>query len=833
MKLKTLALALLAGATLPPSALAQTAPPDAAAQPGAQPRARDSRAMGGLTAAPTDFGTVHAGGGEGTPGDGAPNPFGVTRTDLGGGYMIEEDATKTRSTVTRDAIDKLQPTASPYQMIQLLPGVNAVSTDNIGLSGGNVRVRGFNSDHLGFTIEGAPINDSGNFALYPQEYVDSENISSISIAQGSADLDSPHIGAVGGVINMYMIDPSKTAGGVLSFSAGSNATFREYMRVDTGQIGDYRGYVSFSHLGDNHWNHLGRDDRYNIEMKSVYDIDAGDTIRLSVIYNDMINNQWPFPTLAQYSAGNYTTGWPAHLPGNFKTLSNQSAYANYAGYKINPFKNVIASAPSNFTIAPNLTFDTIPYFWYGFGNGGGVTAMNEATGIGWGGLKVTNVNYGGGSTLTDNVLYYNPSITETVRPGVINKLTWTMDTHKLVLGYWLEDALHHQWGPFEPLASDGSVADPFAVSNSFALPAGAVCKSGSTPVACPSGPMQKRAAWTHTLTNVIFVGDTWTYNDKLTFELGAKQAFIDRHVVNQLPYAASPVVDLHNTAFLPTAGVRYRWDDKNQFIASVSTTIRTVPNYNLYTAYANGAMTAPINSIPPERGVSYEIGHRYQGELFATSVTGFLSRFDHFQQSTNEIDPAGTGATYTGVTLDVGRLMVYGVDAEIGFRRWNNFRPYVSGELVHSEMLDNWRTTTTAKSLDYLPTKGKQLPGTPNSSVAVGVDYDDGHILGNLIFKAIAGQYSTYVNDERIPGYGRLDAMIGYRFDDYGWAKKPTLQLNLFNLTDRVVLTGVNSLANNAKATTGTLGGAIAASGTPNYYLGQGFSALLTMKTAF
>jgi iron complex outermembrane receptor protein len=45
-----------------------------------------------MTASPSDFGRVDIREG----GDGA-TPGGVTRQDLGGGYMIEEEATKTRS----------------------------------------------------------------------------------------------------------------------------------------------------------------------------------------------------------------------------------------------------------------------------------------------------------------------------------------------------------------------------------------------------------------------------------------------------------------------------------------------------------------------------------------------------------------------------------------------------------------------------------------------------------------------------------------------------------------------------------------------------------------
>jgi iron complex outermembrane recepter protein len=96
--------------------------------------------------------------------------------NLGNGLLIDEDGVKARSTITKAAIDKERSTANPFQLLNLMPGVNASSYDSTGLFGGNMRVRGFNSDEMGFTINGAPVNDSGNFAIYPQEYTDSENL---------------------------------------------------------------------------------------------------------------------------------------------------------------------------------------------------------------------------------------------------------------------------------------------------------------------------------------------------------------------------------------------------------------------------------------------------------------------------------------------------------------------------------------------------------------------------------------------------------------------------------------------------------------------------------
>jgi len=92
------------------------------------------------------------------------------------GLIAPESTPKARSSVDKSYIDKTNPSSNPFQDLALLPGVNTYSQDASGLFGGNIRVRGFNSVQLGFTINGAPVNDSGNFAVFPQEYTDSENL---------------------------------------------------------------------------------------------------------------------------------------------------------------------------------------------------------------------------------------------------------------------------------------------------------------------------------------------------------------------------------------------------------------------------------------------------------------------------------------------------------------------------------------------------------------------------------------------------------------------------------------------------------------------------------
>lgn len=820
MRLTSFLSALLLTTALTGVALAQTAP---AANPAPAPDApkakvRDKRAESGMTSAPTDLGRIDVN--EGAGGTGV-TPGGVTRQDLGGGNMIQEDAQKTRSTVTRDAIDKQAPTANPFQLINILPGVNMASTDAAGLNSSTITIHGFQSNQIGMTIEGAPVNDSGNYALYPSEYLDAENIGSISIAQGQPDLDSPHIGATGGVINVYLRDPAKTPGGFLEFTTGSHNLFREFARFDTGEVHNFRAFLSFSDYYRGHWVGEGNDTRTHVDFKGVYDIDAASRMSLAVVYNHMLNNAYANPTLAQFHTPGYIPAYPTTGAGTS---------SSYYGYKINPFKNVLVSAPGTFAINNQLTFDTIPYFWYGIGSGGGVTsATEEATGApGTGGLymgtqRITGIDFTGDGVVTSgqSTLLYNPSITETWRPGIINKITYTPTDHRIVFGHFLEYATQFQYGTYAMLGSDGSIKDPFQES-------GAIIGSDGLP-------LEKRDALTTTLTNVVFAGDSWNPNGgKYTFDFGVKQAFVNRNVSNFMP-GASPFNKVDNMATLPQGGVRYQFNEKNQVFASVGTTFRTTPNYVLRQDFSNQSgmtSTPPNTTLNPERAVTIEVGHRYQGETIATSLSGFYTSYENHQVSSNGADPSG-GSGQVSLTLNAGRVHQVGVDFEAGTRPiLGGLRPYVSAEYLQTQIMDNLPAVSPTNVADLLPTAGKQLPMAPHFIGAIGLDYDNGHYLANLTVKYTGSQYSTLMNDESIHGFARADAMVGYRFDDIGPVKAPEIRLNLFNLTNARQLIGVNGVQSNALTTTGVNGNPIAGA-TPNYIQGEGFAAIGSVRVAF
>jgi len=813
---------LLASTALTAPAWSQTATPAAA------PTTAPTGSSFGATQ-PTDIGKVKAQGEQVTP-------SGVTRVDIGGGLMILEEQSKNRSTVTRDFIAKISPTANPYQMVELLPGANVISSDAFGLNGGDISIHGFSSSQLGLTIDGAPVNDSGSYSLFPQEYLDGENVGQVSIAQGYSDIDSPHIGASGGVVNIYSRDPSKTAGGYTSFSYGSNHTTREFIRLETGQIGRVRGYASYSHYENDHWRGPGGDKRDHFEGKVVVDVRESSKVTASLLWNDAVNNFYQAPNLANYNAYGYSAPQNnldrIYNPGG--TATNQNTGTNgYYKNRINPFRNLIASVPSTFTLTDNVTLDVTPYVWYGYGSGGGATSLSESR-FNFGGNRISQ-DLNGNGTITDKVNFYSPSITETYRPGVITKLTYQMDNHRLFAGYWYESVIHKQYGDYTRLNADGSPVDPF--------------NDGGQQLIIASGPLagqklQKRYTITNTRTNVLFVGDEASLlNDRLILDIGVKQAFVSRHVQNLVPsgpYATfQPYLGLTDSETLPTVGVSYKLDKQQTLFGGASTSFRTPANFSLFDQYSVTSSAANNgfivhNTQKPERTVYLEAGHRFQGEQLATSVSAFAYHFQSRQLSTSVPDPSGS-SSYINQNINAGNTTGYGVDFELGTRRVNDFRLYAAGELA-SFTFDGDIQASSSKGgrtiTDALPTKGKTVPGAPNVLFAVGVDYDNGNLFGNFNVKYTGRQYSSFMNDEQIPGYARANAAIGYRFDDVGPAKRPELRLNLYNIADQTGLTGVSGIQQNAKATTGRLGGTIASS-TPTYFVGQGFAAIVTLSSGF
>jgi len=752
---------------------------------------------------------------------------GVTGRAFGGGLIQHQDAAKSVSAVGRDFIAKQNPAENPMQLIALLPGANVSDTDPLGYTGGHISVRGLTESQMGFTLEGFPINDIGNFAVYPQEIVDAENLQTIRLAQGSADLDSPHISSSGGVVDMYMIDPKMRMGGQVDMTYGSFNATRGFARFDTGLIGNtnLRAYFSYSQGRQDHWRGRGWENKKHGEMKIVNDWGQDNRVSFIVVGNSLQNNAYPTVTKASYDTwGNGFenpvggSGLAKGQPAN--TVYDQHFYkgdSNYYKLRPNPFLNIYSSMPSTFTLADHLTLSETPYFWYGYGNGGGAfnTNLSQFT---YG--KQTLTGSVGGIN-SGNQLLYNPSLTQTYRPGAVTKFTLTNGPNRLMIGYWFEYSKQRQTAPYSLVGSDGTPLNQWGDSNNVVLSNGVTA--------------QYRDTLTQTQVHTPFIGDTLSlFHGKLTIDAGLKYSIVKRQGTNYLPNVSSKYVTTNYSEALPTADVRYKIDRHNQIFVSVATNFRTPQNYALYDSGSYTQKTGLYSTLAnpnqrPEISISEEAGWRYEDDMFMSSLTYFHYNFTNRLYTQSLTDP-NTGAFYT-TNINGGGMHSNGVDAEFGTRPFHHIRPYISGEYLRA-ITDSNLPAGSGATTDYLPTKGKAAPQAPKWQVGFGLDYDDGSRFANFNLKYVGPQYATFMNDQRIPGYVRMNIGLGYRFPKFGIFKSPSVRLNLQNISNNNYLNWVNGVQPNAQATRGIFGKTV--NGTaPTYTIASPFAAIATISSDF
>ncbi|WP_408904533.1 TonB-dependent receptor [Nguyenibacter sp. L1] len=751
---------------------------------------------------------------------------GVTRRALGGGLMVNQDAPKSVSEITRDYIAKQNPALNPMQLIALLPGANVSDTDPMGMTGGHISVRGLTESQMGFTLEGFPINDIGNFAVYPQEIVDSENLRTVRLAQGSADLDSPHISASGGVVDMYMIDPRKTMGGQVDMTYGSFNATRGFARFDTGYIGhtNLRAYFSYSQGRQDHWRGPGYENKKHGEMKIVNDWGQGNRVSLAVVGNSLQNDAYPSVTMASWRKWGNGFANPIGSSGLGRNDPPNTVYeqhfvpgdGNYYKLHPNPFTNIYASMPSTFTLTDHLTLTETPYFWYGYGNGGGAYATSLAS-YQYGATKI-----GGhiGSLSSGSPLLYNPSLTETYRPGATTKLTWSYGPNRLMVGYWFEYSKQTQTAPYGLVGPNGTAFDVWGGGPNLVLNNGVTA--------------QYRNTLTQTVVHTPFIGDSLSLlHDRLTIDAGLKYSIVDRRGANYLPNVSQKYVTTNYAEALPTAAARYKVNAENQVFVSVSTNYRMPTNYALYDSgsyYVPGGYSTKANpNQQPEISISEEAGWRYQGRLVSSSLTYFHYNFTNRLFTQTVTDPV-SGAYWT-TNANGGGEHSDGFDFEIGTRPIYNIRPYVSAEYLHA-VTDSNLQASSGKVVDYLPTAGKIAPQAPEWQVGFGLDYDDGHRFGSFNLKYVGKQYATFMDDQHIPGYVRMNIALGYRFSSMGMFKNPSIRLNLQNLSNAGYLNWINSVQTNATNTRGIFGNMISAK-APTYTIASPFAAIATVSSDF
>lgn len=751
------------------------------------------------------------------------------------GLITQEESPKARSSVTKEALDKMTPSANVFQTMELLPGVNTFSQDATGLFGGGIRVRGFAGDQMGLTINGAPVNDSGSFSVFPQEYTDTENLCEVFLTQGSTDTEAPHVGASGGNLGLVTCGPQDKSNFRLAQSFGQLGYRRTFVRVDTGKLpfADTKFFASVSRSDVNKFKGYGGADRDHVdvglEMKPTSDL----SLSSSLLWNQAFTNNYRTLTKSQIAQfGKYldfSAIPPRHLTPVAGTAQIESVPGEgYYNFNVNPFRNYLWTGKADYRVNKNLSLSAEPYFWYGFGTGGGqIQTVREGNAANLLGGGIRDVN-GDGDT-RDTVLAYGSSVTRTYRPGVTLKGKYQHDNQSIVVGYWIERARHIQTGPRVRIDNAGNSFSSWLSDDSQFL-----LRQNGTPV-------QARDWRTVTTADSLFVQDTISLlQDKLSLQVGLRQLDTRRDFTNFANEgntgnpttfsAANYEVVTKYSKTLPSLGVKYQLDPRQQVFANVAQNYR-VPSNFIFSGllsggtFVNGALTGytlRTAHVDPETSTNWDFGYRYQGDRLTFS--GSLFYVDFKNRIARSFDPANASVT----DFNVGDSTMKGFELESGYALGGGFSTYESLSYTRSTIKRNLQSAAPPAVAEA--TAGKQFPDTPLWMAGLGLSYEQNGWFGGLSAKYTGKSYSTLVNDEAMDAYTTVNLTAGRKFGAIGtgFIKNAEVRLNVVNLFNKDYLR-INS-PSGSSFTVRALG---TGGSAPSYYVGAPRFTSVTFRADF
>ncbi|WP_267222738.1 TonB-dependent receptor [Dyella silvae] len=732
---------------------------------------------------------------------------------LGGGLMSVQTAPKSVSTVTRDAIEKASPGSNFTQMIGSIPGVNAATDDVTGLANGHYSIRGFDSSDIGMTLNGAPITDSGSYSVYATEYGDSENMGDITVLQGIPDVDMPDSGASGGHIGWATIDPSHQAGVDFTQTFGNNDYRRTFIRLNTGDTGPVRSWLSYSNNSADKWRGPGDMNVTKVDGKSIWTINSDNSISASLQYNRENNIAYRSVTKAQVAQNGYNFDYqPTWMSGSSPAAISNNTY--YYGLRTNPFRSYLFSLDGEFKLADSLRLSVVPYFWYGNGGGGAAATVTESTSpLDRFGYANQDVNGDGKVTNNSKGVVYSYSAATTYRPGVIAKFNQDFGLdNSLEYGVWYERSRKSQEDVYGAVDNQGNPGDLWGRSNFIVYPGTGL-------------PQKVYDEYTTTEVKKGFVTDNWTPNDQWTFTAGVSYLWEKRDgFAWEYPGSTAgaltkqqKLIDANKTwnKFLPTAGIKFQLDERNQFFIGSGKTFRVPTN----TVLLLNTLDDQKQANAPESAWNTDLGYRYYGDQLSASADIYNSNYNNKQQSAYD---QATGYTYY---TSVHRMHMKGFNGELSYKLAKDWTAYASYTYTQAKIVGN---IDGGSGDGIYPTNGKTMPDTARNIGNVSLGYDDGsHLWATLSARVTSSLYGDYMNTERVGGFTTFNLSAGYKFDSWDWLKNPYIKLNVSNLTDHKAFSYVSSAQFLAVAS-----GSLYTS-SPTYGLLQPRAYVVTFGTSF
>lgn len=651
----------------------------------------------------------------------------------------------------------LAPGTSPLKAIEKLPSVNFQSADPFGTYewSSRVSIRGFNQNQLGYTLDGIPLGDStygNNNGLHIGRAIISENIGVTRVSQGSGSIGTQATNNLGGTLEFFSADPSDGFGVDANLTYGSENTIRGFGRINFGQSGGVRGFISGVYHNAEKWKGGGDQRNWQINAKAIIPVGEAE-FDAYFAYSDRAEQDYQDLSLEMisrlgYDHDNYFPDYAAAIrsaQGIFVAPINNldDSYYDASGLR----KDTLASYGLTAPLGDGVTFKIKAYY-------------HDNTGQGtWGTPYVASPN---GVPMSARTTEYDIQ-----RGGVFGSLNARVGDHEITVGGWYEHndfTQARRFYAYESLTTPGLdhtkfLRNPFFTQWLFDF---------------------------NTDTLQYHVQDKISLGD-LTINLGWKGFQVNNEADPRVQGALAAGKIKSKDWFQPHAGVAYKLNDKAELFGGFTQVTR---------AFVSSATSGPFSTtqagfnaliargLKPEESDTYEIGARYNDNVFNGVIGVYYVNFR------NRLLGVPTGPGIVGnpaILQNVGGVRSIGFEAAGDVRLGGGMTLFASYSYNDATYRDNVITPTAT-----IATKGKDVVDTPKHMLRGEIAYDSDTFFGRVGANYMSKRYFNYLNDRAVSSRVLVDATLGYRFDA-GLRSPIELQLNATNLLDKKYASTIGS----------------------------------------
>ncbi|MCB2013445.1 MAG: TonB-dependent receptor [Sphingobium sp.] len=722
--------------------------------------------------------------------------------------------TYNNSEVSAPMLMQQAPLTSALATIDNLPGVSVQEGDTFGFDDWSttISIRGFQTNldeqQIGITIDGLPNGNSGyGGGAKANRYIDSANIGTVSVSQGTSDIASLSNEALGGTIDFATASPEDDRRIRFSASIGEFDAMRYYARYDTGRIlGDTtKAWISISHQEASDWiNGSAENERDHIAAKFESDLSG---LRLTgyMSYDDTHEDNYQrvfsaadfilYPEWDQLTAEwtgipyidqSYRKGWST-LRENFftylkadgevtegLTLNGAVYYHKNTGrgdwvppYLVDVTDDGAGNPESE--LGNNTVSGGAPLGRIYFVDANGLALAPTA-----GCISSLTFPYGGGGAEYDPACYpagavgvqsYRHTHYEKDRLGFAANFNWEKDfgsvSNVLRGGVWYEDTTRYEHRDWHKIV-DTRVGFEFNEAVPY---------------------------WTQYDRKYPQTTFKWYVEDQLSFAgftatFGVKQFLNDVERVDLFGETSDVKVDSDSDVLL-SGGLQYEPVSGLELFAGYAENFKSI---------TDDILERPDSdlNIEPETARNIDVGVRYNRGPFSASATYFNIEFDNhiiFLSNNTTAGPdylIGTNGSY----FNAGGIESEGIELVANVDITEQLNAYMSYTYTDAKYIGSGDPLVDA-AVGIIP--GNRVTGIPENMAVLSLNWADGPFRFGISGKYTDDRYVDVANSFVAESYFLTDLYVGVKGEAISEAFKALdLSLTVNNMFDEDYLGGIS-----------------------------------------